>query len=381
MLEFDILQSGLVFLLLLAAGEGLSRLTRGAAPAVLFAGIGFTLCFWAGLLPEDLGQRAGFSAVTSAVMMMVVVNMGASMDLRAFLSNWRVVVLSALTFAGQLAALFLVVGGVYGRNTAVGGLPGGMATALIVQERARALGYDQIIVLSVLLLSTQALVGCPLATLFLRQEARRLQTLPQVSPAEESRPAEVQRRSPPGAGLPYGALLRLYAVAWAASRLEMVTGLSRYILCLLLGVGLSYLGLLDRNELAASKSDGFLFFLMMCAVISGFSSATPQMFTQMLPPLLLVLAVEVVSVLLVSMAVGRLLGLSGPMSRALAMNIMIGFPMNMLISQEIIQSLTEDPARREILTAEISSRMIIGGMVSTTVLATAAAGLLAGLMY
>ena len=79
MLEFDILQSGLVFLLLLAAGEGLSRLTRGAAPAVLFAGIGFTLCFWAGLLPEDLGQRAGFSAVTSAVMMMVVVNMGASM--------------------------------------------------------------------------------------------------------------------------------------------------------------------------------------------------------------------------------------------------------------------------------------------------------------
>ena len=90
---------------------------------------------------------------------------------------------------------------------------------------------------------------------------------------------------------------------------------------------------------------------------------------------------EVVSVLLVSMAVGRLLGLSGPMSRALAMNIMIGFPMNMLISQEIIQSLTEDPARREILTAEISSRMIIGGMVSTTVLATAAAGLLAGLMY
>ena len=119
---------------------------------------------------------------------------------------------------------------------------------------------------------------------------------------------------------------------------------------------------------------------MMCAVISGFSSATPQMFTQMLPPLLLVLAVEVISVLLVSMTVGQLLGLSGPMSRALAMNIMIGFPMNMLISQEIIQSLTEDPARREILTAEISSRMIIGGMVSTTVLATAAAGLLAGLM-
>ena len=379
MLEFDVLQSGLTFLLLLAAGEVLSRFTRGAAPAVLFAGIGYTLLCWAGVLPPGRGDLAGFSGLTSAVMMLVVVHMGASMDLAAFLSNWRVAVLAAVTFAGQLAGLFLVVGGVYGLNTAIGGLPGGMATALIVQERARALGYDQLIVLSVLLLSTQALVGCPLATLFIRQEARRLQTLPAEAPAEEGGAAR-ERRSPPGAGLPYGALLRLYAAAWAASRLELLTGLSRYILCLVLGVALSGLGLLDRNELESSKSSGFLFFLMMCTVISGFSSATPRMFAQMLPPLLLVLSVETVCVLLASTAAGRLLGLSPAMSRALSMNTMIGFPMNMLISQEVIGSLTEDPARREALMGQIGSRMVIGGMVSTTVLATAAAGLLAGWM-
>ena len=377
---FDALQSGLVFLLLLAAGELLSRFARGAAPAVLFAGVGYALLCWAGILPEGLADLAGFSGLTSTVMMLVVVHMGASMDLHAFLSNWRVAALAAVTFAGQLAGLFLIVGSVYGLNTAIGGLPGGMATALIVQERARSLGYDQLIVLSVLLLSTQALVSCPLVTLFIRQEARRLQGLPQA-PAEEARGEEVRPRpSPPGAKLQYGALLRLYAAAWAASRLEMVTGLSRYILCLLLGVLLSCLGLLGRNELDASKSGGFLFFLMMCTVISGFSAATPRMFAQMLPPLLLVLAVQTVCVLLVSTAAGRLLGLSPSMSRALSLNTMVGFPMNMLISQEAIEALTEDPGRREFLMGQIASRMVIGGMISTTVLSTAAAGLLAGLM-
>ena len=380
MLEFDVLQSGLIFLLLLAAGEGLSRLTRGAAPAVLFAGIGYTLLCWAGVLPGNLGERAGFSALTSAVMMLVVVHMGASMDLSAFLSNWRVAALSAVTFAAQLAALFLVVGGLCGRNTAIGALPGGMATALIIQERARALGRDSLIVLSVLLLSTQALVGCPLATLFLRQEARRLRALPGAPSGGGAVRAEAGRRSPPGAGLPYGALLRLYAAAWAASRLELATGLSRYILCLLLGVLLSCLGLLGRNELEATKSSGFLFFLMMCTVISGFSAATPRMLAQTLPLLLLVLAVETSSVLLAASAAGRVLGLSQPMSRALAMNIMIGFPMNMLISQEVTRGLTEDPEQQEALLAEVAPRMVIGGMVSTTVLSTAAAGLLAGLM-
>ena len=383
MLEFDVLQSGLVLLLLLALGEGLSRLCRGAAPAALFAGVCFAVCCWTGLLPGDLGARAGFSALTSAAMMLVVVNMGASMDLAAFAANWRVVVLSASVFVCQVGALFLAVGGLCGVNTAVGGLPGGMATALIVQERARSLGYDQIIVLSVLLLTTQALVGCPLATLFIRREAERLEALPPAPEAEEGPgPGEGRRKPfrPLGESLPYGALLRLYAAAWLAARLEGLTGVCRYILCLLLGVGLSCLGLLKRNELEAAQSSGFAFFLLMCAVISSFASATPEMFAQMLPPLLLLLAVEAASVLLAAVVLGPRLGLSRPMSAAIGMNIMIGFPMNMLISQEVTERLTPDPRRREALMEAISPKMVIGGMVSTTVLAVAAAGLLSGLM-
>ena len=53
----------------------------------------------------------------------------------------------------------------------------------------------------------------------------------------------------------------------------------------------------------------------------------------------------------------------------------------MLISQEIIEGLTEDAAERQRLMNEIAAKMVLGGMVTTTFLATLAAGLLAPLMH
>lgn len=376
LLNFDILQSGLVILLLLAAGELLGRLFRGAVPGILLTGLLFVAGCWSGLLPTELAELAGVSPLISVAILMTIANMGASMSLRQFAANWRVVVLAAVTYAGQVVAVLLVVGAVCGPAIAIGGIPGGMATALIVQERARALGYDEIVVLSVLLLTTQALIGCPVAAACIRREARRLRTIaPVPAEADVQEPASHRRKD-----VQYGSLLRLYAVAWAASRLEMLTGFSRYVLALLLGLLLAQVGLLSKGELAASRSDGFLSFLLMCSVISSFGAATPDMFGQMLPTLLLTLAASAAGALLTAVVTGRLLGFSVPMSMALGTNAMIGFPMNMLISQEIIEHLTDDAAERRTLMGQIASRMVLGGMVMTTFLSTVAAGLLVPLM-
>ena len=285
------------------------------------------------------------------------------------------VALAAATYAGQVLAILCVVGTVCGLPTAIGGLPGGMATALIVQERARSLGMNQVVMLSVLLLTTQALIGCPVAAACIRREARRLDSLPAPAASAAADAAEAKLRK-----AQFGSLLRLYAVAWAATRLEQLTGLSRYVLCLLLGLALAAVGWLDRAELASSKSDGFFFFLLIGSVLSGFAAAEPAMFGQMLPVLLLVLAVSALSAMAISQLLGRLLGFSGAMAMALSMNVMVGFPMNMLISQEIIEHLTADPEKRQYLMEEIAARMVLGGMVTTTFLATAAAGLLVPLM-
>ena len=160
----------------------------------------------------------------------------------------------------------------------------------------------------------------------------------------------------------------------------MLTGLPRYVLALLLGLLLSRLGILGKNELSASKSEGFVFFLLMAVVLAGFSTTTPQMFTQMLPPLLLILFTDLVAITLLSAFIGRMLGFSPYMGIALGMNIMIGFPLNMLISQDVIYRLVVDEHKRSLLMSDIGDRMVICGMISVTFLSTTAAGFLVYLM-
>ena len=121
-------------------------------------------------------------------------------------------------------------------------------------------------------------------------------------------------------------------------------------------------------------------FILMSVVLSGFSSSTPQMLGRMLLPLVCVLALDCLSLTLASLLLGRLLGFSRWMSVALGFNIMIGFPPNMIISQDIINYLTEDADTRAALMEQIGNRMVIAGFTSTTFLANMMAGLLVTLM-
>ena len=371
------MQCCLTILLLLVAGEAVSRRMKGAVPAILVAGLLYVAGLWAGLLPAGLTETAGFTTFTPVAMMLVILGMGASTGFRQLLDNWRVVALSAAVFALQVGTLFLVVGSAFGVNTAVGGLPGGMATALIVQERARSLGHESLVVLSVLLLSTQALVACPIVAVCLRRELRRLLAAEGAGLREAAAPAAGRG---PAEGSPYRALAKLLLAAWLADRIGTAAGLSRYVVCLLLGVALGELGFLRRDELDRTGSKGFLMLLLMATVLSGYAAATPAMFARMLLPLACVLLCAVGSILVFSTLLGRLLGFSPAMSVGIGMNIMVGFPLNLLITEEVAGCLTEDREAARAVAARVSTRMIIGGFTSTTFLAVVAAGLLAGLM-
>ena len=102
LLEFDILQSGVVILLLLSAGELLGRLCRGTVPGILLAGVLFVASCWSGLLPADLQQLAGLAQLTPVAILMTIASMGASMSLRQFAANWRVAAVAAMTYIGQV---------------------------------------------------------------------------------------------------------------------------------------------------------------------------------------------------------------------------------------------------------------------------------------
>ena len=375
---FDIVQSGLVIAALFVAGEWVSRRMKAALPAFLVAGVLFAALLWSGLLPADLIERSQLNALISLGILFVILSMGSTTNFRQLAASWRVVVLAALAYAFELAVLFLVLPPLFGRNLAVAAIPGGSPVAFIVQQRARSIGFDEGIVLSVLLLSTQGLVGCPIVSFFVRREAARLlrEGIPSdgvpVSAAAVEKPAKQDSS--------YVAFFKLYVGAWLADRLAAWTGIPVYVLCLVLGVVLLELGFFRRDQLAATGGSGFFFFILMAVVLSGFSSATPAMLARMLLPLVCVLTLDAVSLTLASLMLGRLLGFSPWMAVALGFNIMIGFPPNMIISRDIIEYLTDDPEKRALLMEQIGTRMVIAGFCSTTFLANIMAGVLVTLM-
>ncbi len=246
----------------------------------------------------------------------------------------------------------------------------------MVQQRARSLGYDDCIVLSVLLLSMQGLVGCPIVSLCVRREAERLLR----SGTGPAATAAVQPAGKSASGSAYAAFFKLYVGAWLADRLSALTGISAYVICLVLGVVLQELGFFRRDQLSATNSSGFFMFILLAVVLGGFSSSTPKMLAGMLLPLFFVLLLDCVSLTLSSLLLGKLLGFSPWMSVGLGFNIMIGFPPNMIISREIIGYLTDNPDTRSALMEQIGNRMVIAGFTSTTFLANIMGGLLVSLM-
>ena len=382
MLEFDLVQCITVLLILMVVGEVVSRYMKAAIPAILVSALLYLVLVWSGLVPRDMVQMSGLPHLTSVAMACVIVNMGASTNPKELRDNWRVVVLAAISYFIQITVMMVVIGFLFGRNMGIGCLPGGASVALMVQEKARSLGYDDVVLLSALLLSIKGLFSCPLASFFLKKEVTRLKKL---GISTEGLEMEEENCGNGHAVGQYGkhesaymSLMRFLIVVWIASRLELATGMSRYVFCLLLGVLMVQIGFLHKDEMDRTKSHGMLMLMMMSTVLNGFSNATPEMIMKMLIPLICVIALEVTCIFVDSRIFGKRFGFSKEMSFLICLNVMVGFPLNLMLSDDIIGFLVEDPKEQEVLHRQVATRMVIAGFTSVTFLSTVTMGVLVG---
>ena len=396
MFDFDIVQSGLVILVLMAVGEVLSKKMKAILPAILVSGVIYLALIWAGILPADIVSTSGFTGLITIAMSMIIIGMGASTNFAELKANIRVVAISAIVFIIQTVVILVVITLVYDKNMALGSLPGGSNVALIIQARARELGYENIVVLSVLMISFKGLVSSPIVSIMISREVTNLlkepellradapaadNIIPESSPARSGFLGRLFCKGPcPKDESFYVTLIRIYIVAWIAGALEKVTGLSRFVYCLLLGVVFVELGFLHKDDLERTGINKFLTLLLMSTVMSGFSNATPQMIAELAGPLVIVMASNVVSITLSSALLSRAFGFSKEMAIAFGFQGMMGFPLNLVISQDVIASLTDDKELADALNSRISTKVILAGFTSTTVLSVIIAGILIGFM-
>ena len=380
MFEFDIIQSGLVIAGLFVLGEVISRKLKAILPAVLVSGILFMALLWTGIAPQDMVERSKLDVLMPVGMMFIILSMGCNTSLRELAANWRVVLLAAVSYIFELCMILLVMSLIYDRNMAVASFPGSSAAALIIQEQARAFGYNDCIILSVLLLFMNGMVACPIVGQLIKKEASRLlkEGIP-IRP-EKANTVAAKLSAEQSGGSTYVSFFKFYIGAWICQRLSGLIGVSPYVLCLVLGVVFSELGFFRKDEFERTKASGFLFFIMMAMILNGFSASTPQMLLKVLLPIVTVLCTAVVSLTLASLVMGKILGFSPYMAVALGFNIMVGFPVNLMLSQDMIGYLTDDKEQQAFLMEKIGNRMVLAGFTSTTFLSNTLGPFIAELM-
>lgn len=372
-----------------------STATKAKLPALFVTSILFIIGFWT-ILPPDIVITSGIKTVSDIGFLVVLVHVGTLFELDDMKRDWKAVVVSLTAIVGICALVGIVMTLLYGKDMALCAIPpltgGGMATMLMSQA-ATDLGDTQASLLAIMILTLQTLFGFPLTAATLKQEAKRLLNDGAVSKASTcvaSVTATNKKRLVERIPAKYrDTTFQLFtcvligAVAyWGGSILAPLTSniVNRSLLAIILGILAYSFGLIEKAPLSKAGAFPFLMLSLTLNLMTNLSAATPQLILQTLLPLVLAFVLGLVSIWFVAPFVGGKIGYDKSISRAVALNCFLGYPFNHQITLEAINASTEDPDERKYLEEKLLPPMIIGGVVSVSVVSVLVAGICLGFL-
>lgn len=377
----------LVVMIAMSIGDIVSMKTKAFVPSVFVTAFVFLIGFWY-VLPSDVVSKATLGMPVALVAMyLLIVHMGTLMNVRELISQWRTVVISLAGVGGII--LFLMTVGVFvlGKETAIVGAPpltGGIVAAIIMKDAATALGNDNLAVIAILVYVVQGFVGYPLTALLLKREGKRLLDIYKNSDTKINITQENTVKKEAKTLLPtipekynttYLILARLALVAWLADVFTKLVNtyifkasfLSPFVTCLIFGVIAAEIGIVDRQPLNKANTFGWMMTVLMAFIFEGLNKATPDMLKQVAIPLLGIIVIGVIGLLILSFIAGKILKESPYMALPIALNALYGFPPNFILTNEVINSLSDDADELKYLSQVMVPKMLIGGFTSVTI--------------
>ena len=147
------------------------------------------------------------------------------------------------------------------------------------------------------------------------------------------------------------------------------------VICLIFGAIAAELGIVERKPLLRASSFGFILTAIMGFIMGMLNKATPDMMVKILYPLAVVVVVGVTGLLAGSFLVGKLLGYTGPMSMALSLTALYGFPPNYVLTDEASKALAGNREEYDFLMGQMLPKMLVGGFITVTIISVILAGI------
>lgn len=387
------------FMLMLAAlsvGEVVSIKTKAMIPSIFVTAALFIVGFWT-IFPKDILQLGGIAPTMPGMFVMIMVtHLGTMLNKDELIAQWKTVVVTIAGMAGIVLAVMTIgrlILGVEIAATATPPLTGGLVSAIVMQNVVKDNEYLVVIAMAMYVL--QGFVGFPLISFCLRIEGRNMLkkfrsgeiSLDDIKGKKNAANADKYRIFPPvpkDFQTDFIILLKTLVLVIISSYLETLTKgyVSKFVFALLIGVLAAELGFIERKPLEVSRSFGLFLAIIMMFVFSGLKSVTIEMLQQIFFDFAVLISLSTAGIALVSIIVGKLIGMSKSMAFAIGLgSIAGGFPASYVLSNESAKLQAKDEKEYEFLLEHFLPKTLVSGFVSATSGSVIIAGLFAKIFF
>ena len=397
-----------VVMLVWTVSDFVAKKTKSLLSSLFVASIIFFIGFLTNIFPEDLLASSSLLALAGVVVGFIIVHLGTMISLDDFKRQWRTLLVGIATVIGIGIALFiagLAFGGgvrpdVYYDAVAaarpmdfviagVGALSGGTISVLIVQEAALDVGLTNVAVFPVLIAALQGLIGFPLTSIILRREAARVKAeyragnlTPAVvkDAAVEDTVEETEARLPAALRTTPGTLFVVGVVVLIATLINDLTDgiLNTFVVALVFGIALRTFGIFKPSVLSGIDALGLMMLAILILVFGPLATVEPSDLASLAWPLLLAFVCGIAGIAVFAAITGKLVGYTIPMSIAIGLTALFGFPGTMILSQEAAKGAGESEEEVAAIEGEILPKMIVAGFATVTITSVIVTSIIAG---
>lgn len=377
--------SFMVVLIVFALGDIVGKITKGKLSGMMVVMLLFLVGFLTKLIPADIIDQGGLTALSKLAIAMVLFNMGTTLNVKQLIEEWRTVLMAALCMLASCLVM-LLVSPIIGFDTMLVGMPvingAAMATSLMASAAAEK-GLATAAALCAVIYSVQKFVGAPIASAMGIRYGKKLLKAYRENPAQFKK-----QETGNGASAKiffadkhkewYSANVMMALVAagsWVAHILGDLTPINYSIWALLLGVVCAASGLVPTKPLQKSNSYGLMMVAVFGSIIPSLAKVSLSDLGTMAFQTIVLFAAALIGVALVGwvLPTWKLVG-DKDLAVGIGVEQFLGFPSNVVICREVGDAVGETPEEKAFIEDTLNVPYVVGGITVITVLSTMLAG-------
>ncbi|HBE9109494.1 TPA: permease [Clostridioides difficile] len=371
-----------VVLVLFAIGDLIASKTKAKVSAVFVTLLLFLILFVTKAIPADIIEKAGMTAAASWSVPMIMFSMGTMLNVKQFIDEWRTVLTAWLGIVAVIVCVSLCIP-LFGKSTVLTSIPvinGALPATTIMTQAALEKGLTLAAATATVVFAIQKFIGTPIASRAALQEANRLLVEYHEAKSKGIDLADVDtdKKEAENTGTKvkqafcekydkyYSTNVCIFFIAlfsYLGYELSEIIHVNYSIVCLVVGVLVTRIGIVPKDILEKGKIKGFINMVVFAAVIPSLAKVSLTDLISLFVPIVGMFAASIIGIFLMMKVLPgwKIIG-SKPLAFGVGFCQMLGFPTTYLISNEVCNAVGETEEERAYLMSKIMPKLVVGGM-------------------